>query len=98
MAPYANAFSAGFSSDMEVPGMRHGPGCTDGVGKRVTALRRISSGGEMTDSARTAIITGANSGLGLQCARSLLATDPSWHVVLAVRDPGRDSAPRSDAR
>ena len=35
---------------------------------------------------RTAIITGANAGLGLECARWLLADDPSWHVVLAVRD------------
>jgi NAD(P)-dependent dehydrogenase (short-subunit alcohol dehydrogenase family) len=46
----------------------------------------------MTESTRTAIITGANSGLGLHCARSLLATDPSWHVVLAVRDPKRGAA------
>lgn len=35
---------------------------------------------------RTAIITGANAGLGLECARALLAEDPSWHVVFAVRD------------
>jgi NAD(P)-dependent dehydrogenase (short-subunit alcohol dehydrogenase family) len=47
----------------------------------------------MTDSTRTAIITGANSGLGLHCARSLLAADPSSHVVLAVRDPARGAAP-----
>ena len=47
---------------------------------------------ESHNSMRTAIITGANSGLGLQCARSLLATDPSWHVVLAVRDPERGAA------
>ena len=46
----------------------------------------------MTNSPRTAIITGANSGLGLECARSLLATDSSWHVVLAVRDPKRGAA------
>jgi light-dependent protochlorophyllide reductase len=38
---------------------------------------------------RTAIITGASSGLGLECARALLRSDPSWHVVLAVRDPRR---------
>jgi NAD(P)-dependent dehydrogenase (short-subunit alcohol dehydrogenase family) len=38
---------------------------------------------------RTAIITGASSGLGLECARALLRSDPSWHVVLAVRDTGR---------
>ena len=46
----------------------------------------------MTDATRTAIITGANSGLGLHCARSLLAADPSSHVVLAVRDPARGAA------
>jgi NAD(P)-dependent dehydrogenase (short-subunit alcohol dehydrogenase family) len=38
---------------------------------------------------RTVVITGANTGLGLECARSVLAGDESWHVVLAVRDPGR---------
>jgi light-dependent protochlorophyllide reductase len=35
----------------------------------------------------TAIITGANSGLGFECARALLRKGPGWHVVLAVRDP-----------
>jgi light-dependent protochlorophyllide reductase len=38
---------------------------------------------------RTAVITGANAGLGLECARALLADDPSWHLVLAVRDVTR---------
>lgn len=38
---------------------------------------------------RTAIITGASSGLGLECARALLASDPSWHLVLPVRDVSR---------
>jgi light-dependent protochlorophyllide reductase len=38
---------------------------------------------------RTAVITGASAGLGLECARALLARDPSWHVVLAVRDTAR---------
>ena len=38
---------------------------------------------------RTAIITGASAGLGLECARALLRSDPSWHVVLAVRDSSR---------
>jgi NAD(P)-dependent dehydrogenase (short-subunit alcohol dehydrogenase family) len=38
---------------------------------------------------KTAIITGASSGLGLECARALLRSDPSWHVVLAVRDTSR---------
>jgi NAD(P)-dependent dehydrogenase (short-subunit alcohol dehydrogenase family) len=36
---------------------------------------------------RTAIVTGASGGLGLECARELLAQD--WHVVLAVRNPAR---------
>jgi NAD(P)-dependent dehydrogenase (short-subunit alcohol dehydrogenase family) len=38
---------------------------------------------------KTAIITGATSGLGLECARALLRSDPSWHLVLPVRDVGR---------
>jgi NAD(P)-dependent dehydrogenase (short-subunit alcohol dehydrogenase family) len=38
---------------------------------------------------KTAIITGASSGLGLECARALLRSDPSWHLVLPVRDAGR---------
>ena len=38
---------------------------------------------------KTAIITGASSGLGLECARALLRSDPSWHIVLAVRDRSR---------
>lgn len=38
---------------------------------------------------KTAVITGSNSGLGLECARSLLASDETWHVVLAVRDADR---------
>jgi NAD(P)-dependent dehydrogenase (short-subunit alcohol dehydrogenase family) len=41
---------------------------------------------------RTAIITGASSGLGLECARDLLRRDGDWHVVLAVRDRGRGEA------
>lgn len=42
--------------------------------------------------ARTAVITGANTGLGFECARALLNSDPSWHVLLAVRDTGRGAA------
>jgi NAD(P)-dependent dehydrogenase (short-subunit alcohol dehydrogenase family) len=38
---------------------------------------------------KTAVITGAGSGLGFECARALLARDESWHVVLAVRSPQR---------
>lgn len=41
---------------------------------------------------RSVVITGANAGLGLECARAILAADPSWHIVLAVRDPGRGAA------
>jgi NAD(P)-dependent dehydrogenase (short-subunit alcohol dehydrogenase family) len=41
---------------------------------------------------KTAVITGANTGLGLECARSLLASDEAWHVVLAVRDPDRGAS------
>jgi NAD(P)-dependent dehydrogenase (short-subunit alcohol dehydrogenase family) len=42
-----------------------------------------------TTTTKTAVITGANTGLGLECARSLLAGDDGWHVVLAVRDAAR---------
>ncbi len=45
----------------------------------------------MPTATRTAIVTGASSGLGLVCAR-LIAADPAWHVVLAVRDVGRGEA------
>lgn len=38
---------------------------------------------------RTVIVTGANAGLGLACARTLLDSDPSWHLVLGVRDTAR---------
>ncbi|MCV7431198.1 SDR family NAD(P)-dependent oxidoreductase [Mycolicibacterium bacteremicum] len=45
---------------------------------------------------RTVIITGANAGLGLECARAILAADESWHIVLAVRDAGRGQAAVAD--
>lgn len=47
---------------------------------------------------KTAIITGANTGLGFECARALLESDPGWHVALAVRDTrrGADAAARLD--
>lgn len=38
---------------------------------------------------RTAVITGASAGLGLECARAVLDRDATWHVVLAVRDSAR---------
>jgi light-dependent protochlorophyllide reductase len=45
---------------------------------------------------KTAIITGANTGLGFECARALMESDREWHVVLAVRDTvrGDDAAAR----
>jgi NAD(P)-dependent dehydrogenase (short-subunit alcohol dehydrogenase family) len=46
--------------------------------------------------AGTAIVTGANAGLGLACARALLELDPAWHVVLAVRDPRRGHEAAAD--
>ena len=46
----------------------------------------------MTAPSKTAIVTGANSGLGLACVGALLQRDPAWHVVLAVRDPDRGHA------
>ncbi|MGU3654180.1 SDR family NAD(P)-dependent oxidoreductase [Mycolicibacterium sp. A43C] len=45
---------------------------------------------------RTVIITGASAGLGLECARAILAADDSWHIVLAVRDAGRGQAAVAD--
>jgi light-dependent protochlorophyllide reductase len=45
---------------------------------------------------RTAIVTGATSGLGLECARALLSED--WHVVMAVRDPERGRAAADSLR
>jgi NAD(P)-dependent dehydrogenase (short-subunit alcohol dehydrogenase family) len=41
---------------------------------------------------RTAIVTGGTSGLGHGCVRAILELDPSWHVVLAVRDVERGRA------
>lgn len=43
-------------------------------------------------SAKTVVITGANAGLGLECARNILAQNGSLHIVLAVRDIGRGAA------
>lgn len=41
---------------------------------------------------QTVIITGGNSGLGLACAKAILAESPSLHVVIASRDAKRASA------
>lgn len=43
------------------------------------------------DRTRTAVVTGATSGLGRAAATRLAAT-PGWRVVLAVRDAGRGAA------
>jgi NAD(P)-dependent dehydrogenase (short-subunit alcohol dehydrogenase family) len=45
---------------------------------------------------RTAVVTGANSGLGLETARALAAAGA--HVVLAVRDPAKGEAAAADLR
>lgn len=45
---------------------------------------------------RSVVITGANTGLGLECARAILARDESWHIVLAVRDTERGQAAVAD--
>lgn len=39
----------------------------------------------MTD--KTVIITGANGGLGFQCARSIALARQGWHIVIACRNP-----------
>jgi len=51
----------------------------------------MSTQGERSDGGmtRSAVITGASAGLGMECARTLLKADPSWHIVLAVRSPAR---------
>lgn len=41
---------------------------------------------------QTVIITGGNSGLGLACAKALLANSPDLHVVIAARDAERARA------
>jgi light-dependent protochlorophyllide reductase len=41
--------------------------------------------------ARTAIITGGNSGLGYEAARAIAAASPDWHVVIASRDLARST-------
>ena len=41
--------------------------------------------------ARTAIITGGNSGLGYEAAKAVAAASPDWHVVIASRDLTRST-------
>ena len=41
----------------------------------------------MTNSEKSIIITGANTGLGYFCAKHIATENRSWHVVLACRDP-----------
>ena len=40
---------------------------------------------------KTVIITGGNSGLGYQCAKTLASANDQWHIVIASRDPMRTS-------
>jgi NAD(P)-dependent dehydrogenase (short-subunit alcohol dehydrogenase family) len=35
---------------------------------------------------QTAVVTGGNGGLGYQCARTIAAASPRWHVIIASRD------------
>jgi NAD(P)-dependent dehydrogenase (short-subunit alcohol dehydrogenase family) len=41
--------------------------------------------------ARTAIITGGNSGLGYEAAKAVAAASPDWHVLIASRDLTRST-------
>ena len=41
---------------------------------------------------KTVVVTGGNAGLGYECARAVLASDPAWRVVLASRDVGKGEA------
>ena len=34
----------------------------------------------------TVIITGANSGLGFECARTIAKSNDGWHIVMACRN------------
>lgn len=43
--------------------------------------------GQKDDEPRTAIVTGASNGLGLQCALNLARNRPTWHIILACRRP-----------
>src|SRR6478736_5116862 len=45
---------------------------------------------ETSEYPQTVVITGGNSGLGYECAKTLLsASDATWHVILACRDANR---------
>ena len=45
---------------------------------------------EISKYPQTVVITGGNSGLGYECAKTLLsASDATWHVILACRDANR---------
>jgi NAD(P)-dependent dehydrogenase (short-subunit alcohol dehydrogenase family) len=43
---------------------------------------------EISKYPQTVVITGGNSGLGYECAKTLLsASEATWHVILACRGP-----------
>jgi len=50
--------------------------------------------GNTRSGSRTVVITGGNTGLGLACAKAILAPPHGapWHVILACRDSGRAEA------
>src|SRR6185312_17040372 len=41
---------------------------------------------EMNVEAKSVIVTGANTGLGYSCAKSIAQNDKSWYIILACRD------------
>ncbi len=54
----------------------------------------MATSGHHSTEPRTAIVTGATSGLGLECVRALLSE--GWHVVMAARDLERGQAIAGD--
>ena len=44
---------------------------------------------------KTVIITGANSGLGFECAKNILSTEPEYFIVMACRNPEKAEVAKS---
>jgi len=89
-----------------VPGGRAGPPRGNGqrlireaAGSGIAKSTRSHTIGQLQENAvneeiskypQTVVITGGNSGLGYECAKTLLsASDATWHVILACRDANR---------
>ena len=49
---------------------------------------------QIHSAAQTIVITGGNTGLGYQCARSVAAARPDWQIVIASRNPNAPAAAR----